>query len=400
MPVAVRPLAELDSVRELFVTLSDNPILALLAGILVTGIIQSSSVSIGILQSMAMTGMIPWSAAVFIVLGQNVGTCFTTMLTSIGANKNTRAASFVHFVYNAAGAVIFSVAAVVFFSFVNPALGDMSASSTNISMIHTGYNMLLLLLLFPLGTVILQVSMKMAGAEKIETVDKSTLPELDESILETPEYALENSAKAVHKLAGLIRTNIVTASNIFTDRKFSDIDDFNVLAAETDKTNTTIKSFITKLYNERLSDNENVAVAALLHILTSLERINGHTKGVVGRAAELREINQTYSESAILMLRDINTKTILCFDETIRALTTNGFQHAELAVQSAEDIQALREDYKVVYRERIASGTHNVQRGIVFIETVRHMARIAHNLKSIAETVTSEEKSVVLNSEV
>ncbi|MDR2558486.1 MAG: Na/Pi symporter, partial [Oscillospiraceae bacterium] len=136
IPESVKPVAELNAVRDLFVVLGDSPLLALLAGVLVTGIIQSSGASIGILQSMEIAGMIPWSTAAFIVLGQNVGTCFTTMLASIGTNRNTRAASFVHFVYNAAGAVVFSIGAFVFFTFINPEFGAQPASSTHVSIIH------------------------------------------------------------------------------------------------------------------------------------------------------------------------------------------------------------------------------------------------------------------------
>jgi phosphate:Na+ symporter len=253
MPAAVKPLAELDAVRGLFMTLGGNPLLALLAGILVTGVIQSSTASIGILQSMAVTGMIPWNAAVFIVLGQNVGTCFTTMLTSIGANKNTRAAAFVHFVYNASGAVIFSIGAFVCFTFITPAFGDTAASSTNVSMIHTGYNVLLLLLLFPLGALILRLAVKMAGEDKMAAAGRCGLTELDESILQTPSYALENSVKAVGKLTGLIRTGAVSAE-------------------DANKASAAITSFLTKLYNEDLGETGKEAVSNLLLELKSLER--------------------------------------------------------------------------------------------------------------------------------
>jgi len=392
MPAAVRPLAGLDIVCDMFVTLGNYPILALLAGILVTGIIQSSTASIGILQSMAVSGMIPWSAAVFIVLGQNVGTCFTTMLTSIGANRNTRAASFVHFVYNAVGAILFSIAAFIFFNFINPAFGAGAASSTNVSMIHTGYNALLLLLLFPLGGLILKIAVKMAGEEKPAVAGRCELTELDESILETPEFALENSVRAVQKLTDLLRTNIVLASEIFTDRKFDKINTFCEHAANAEKANDFIRSFLTKLYNGKLSETENISIAAILHTLTSLERIGNHTKGIVKKAQELRDDKLEYSETAVTMLRNISNRTTSCFDEAVKAYTSNEADSAALAIRSAEEIQALREDYKAGHLERVSGGSYSVQSGVVFMEAVRHMSRIASHSKSIAETVSSEDK--------
>jgi phosphate:Na+ symporter len=383
MPLAVKPLAQLDAVRDLFVTLGDNPLLALLAGILVTGIIQSSSASIGILQSMAISGMIPWSAAVFIVLGQNVGTCFTTMITGIGTNKNTRAASYVHFVYNAAGAVVFSIAFYLFFAFVNPALGAAAASSTQISMIHTGYNVLLLLLLFPLGGTILRVAVKMAGKdEKAHTLH---LTELDESILEAPAYALENSIKAVRSLTGLLRTSLVTALDLFIERAFDKIPQFYTLDASADTTNATIHAFLTKLYNGKLTQEQNVTVATLLHMLIYLERINMHIKGIVRQAEALRDMEMSYTEQDLAVLADLRDKTLSCYDATIHALTSSEPTHAARAVQLAEQIHTLRENVKTEYFARVSSGRVGVQSGIVYMETVRHMSRIASNAKSIVE---------------
>jgi phosphate:Na+ symporter len=393
MPAAVKPLAEMDAVRDIFAALGGNPLLALLAGILVTGVIQSSTASIGILQSMAVTGMIPWSAAVFIVLGQNVGTCFTTMLTSIGANRNTKAASYVHFVYNAVGAVVFSAAAFVFFTFVNPSMGAESASSTNVSMIHTGYNALLLLILFPLGALILKIAEKMASADKdVTSENKCSLTELDESILETPQYAFMNGVKAANKLAETVRANIAAASGIFIDKKYGEIDGFKKSAEDADKANEVIKSFIAKLYNNNLSEIENVAVAALLHNLTGLQRISNHTKGIVKQAEAVKNGNLEYAESASEVLRVICAKAAECYEAAAKALAGGGAKYARQSIQWAEEVQGMREEYKIGHFERVSGGEYNVQSGIVFMETVRHFARIASHSKNIAETAASWEK--------
>jgi len=398
MPVAVKPLAELDVTRNLFLTLGNNPILALLAGIIVTGIIQSSTASIGILQSMAITGMIPWNAAVFIVLGQNVGTCFTTMFTSIGTNRNTRAASLVHFVYNAAGAILFSFIAFIFFNYINPIFGSTAASSTNVSMIHTGYNVLLLLILFPLGNVILKIAVKIAGEEKPAIKGMCEVTELDESILDTPQFALGNSFKAVIKLNDLIGKNIKLASDIFLDKKFNDIDTFFEQTVNADKANDFIRSFLTKLYSQRsfqsdgkLSESENLSIAAILHTLTSLERISNHTKGIVKKAEQLRDNKLEYSEAATALLRNISDKTTSCYNDVISVYSSNDANKASFAIQAAEEIQALRENYKAGHLERVSGGSYNVESGILFLEVARHLSRIASHSKNIAETVSSED---------
>jgi phosphate:Na+ symporter len=390
MPAAVKPLAELDSVREMFVTLGDNPLLALLAGILVTGVIQSSTASIGILQSMAVTGMIPWSAAVFIVLGQNVGTCFTTMLTSIGANRNTRAASFVHFVYNAAGAVIFSIAAFVFFTFINPAFGETVASSTNISMIHTGYNVLLLMILFPLGGVILNIAVKMAGKDKSEETAAFELTELDESILQTPRYAFENVVKAMEKLTRLIRTNIVWACQIFINEKPDKTDDFTARAVEAKTINSAIRAFLMKLHNESLTDSEHACVVALLHNLPRLERINKHTRNIVKKMAELPGDRLKHH-----MLTGLSDDTLLCYDNSIKAFTDNNSEYAKTSQRYADKIQAEYDKYKAAHLERVSDSSYDIQSEIVFLEAARHLARIASNSQSIAETAVHDDNEEI-----
>jgi phosphate:Na+ symporter len=249
----------------------------------------------------------------------------------------------------------------------------------------------MLLILFPLGGVILRIAVKMAGEEKAVKCD---LTELDDSILETPAYALENSAKAVFKLMDMHRADIDLAADIFIDRNFEKISEFQAVSADIDRANLTVRSFLTRLYNENLSEAENLSVATLLHNLTSLERISNHTKGVVKQAEQLRDSKLEYSETASQMLRSIIEKTTKCYNSTVNAISSssNETNYIELAVHGAEEIQALREDYKAGHIERVSSGAYNVQSGIVFMEVVRHMSRIASHSKSVAETASSEDK--------
>jgi len=392
MPDAVKPLTDLDVVQNAFVTFGNNPLLAMLVGIVVTAIIQSSTASIGILQSMAVTGMIPWSAAVFIVLGQNVGTCFTTMLTSIGANRNTRAASYVHFVYNAIGAVVFSIIAFIFFTFINPEFGTEAASATNISFIHTGYNILLLLLLFPLGAVIMRLAVKMAGREKEEATNKRGLTELDDSILETPEYALKNSLEAVKKLTdelGVQVTDAAAAMKLTDERKA----DFWKKIADTDKLNSMIKTFLTKLHNEKLSDSEHVLVVVLLQNLTSLQRISNHVKGIIKQRDDLKSANLPFTEEDEAMLLDTAEKMSSCYGFAVGAFHEQGAYgtgDSEAAAEKADEVMKIRESYKSGHISRVSGGA-NIQTDTILMEIVRHMSRIVYHARSIAESAHGEE---------
>jgi phosphate:Na+ symporter len=393
MPEAVKPLQDLPAVSNLFVTLGGNPILALLVGVLVTAVIQSSTASIGILQSLAFTGIIPWNAAVFIVLGQNVGTCFTTMLTSIGANRNTRAASYVHFVYNAVGAVVFAAGAAIFFGVINPAFGETMASSTNVSMIHTGYNIALLMILFPFGGHILRLAVKMAGKETAVDDDRCEFTdELDENILETPQFALENSVKAVVKLTDVLRTNLITAKSLIIEYTSEKTAEFWVNIKNVDRANETVRRFLTKLYNERAVDLE-ISVVVLLQNLTSLQRISNHTKGIVKQLESLEYEGVKYVEKLDSVVREIYEKTLSCYDDAVEILTKPNTTREiiERAVTGAETVQGMREKYKSGHIERVSSGVHDIESDSMFMEIVRHMSRIVSHTKSIAESAVSDE---------
>jgi len=397
MPAAVRPLAELDVIRELFIMLSHNPLLSLLIGILVTALIQSSNASIGILQSMAMAGVIPWSAAVFIVLGQNVGTCFTTMLTSIGANKNTKAASFVHFIYNMMGAAIFGVGAFVYFQFINTTLGNELIAATNISMLHTGYNVLLLLVLFPLGNIILNLAIKMAGKEKPVNINEFEIIGLDESILETPEFALDNANESVVMLTDKLRQNMLAGVSIFMDHNFDEkSDNFNGTANEIDAINKTIRNFLTKLYDEKLNEEQNITVATLVQGLTSLKRISQHSRGVVKQAKYSDEENYHYSDEDRKKIQDILDRTVSCYNESVNALTYGTIKNAKNVLINADEIIAMRNEYKLKQRERVLQDKYNFEADVVFMEVLRHFAEIAKQTKSIAEVILNNENEAEL----
>ncbi|MDR2570750.1 MAG: Na/Pi cotransporter family protein [Oscillospiraceae bacterium] len=389
MPEAVRPLAELDAAQQLFISMGSNPILGILAGILVTAVIQSSAASIGILQSMAFTGMVPWNAAVYIVLGQNIGTCLTAVLSGIGASKNAQAAAYIHLVYNVVGAVIFCVGGVVFFTFIDPTLGASAITATNISMVHTGYNIAALFLLFPFGKFILNISKKMAGIGKSGTLgDAADLPELDMNILETPSYALENSSKAILKLMSLMRKNLVLGVDIFINKEYKKITGFWSKAKEIDRVNDKINEFLTMLFGEKLSEDENTRVTSLIHATISLKRISNRTKGFAKLAEDMRNNGTSHVNNNDVKMRQIYDKTMLCYNDMITAFKTQDNEVINQIMQNADDIAILRDEYKSGYLTQASSAGYSVETGIAFSEATRHLARIASNIKSVAEAVS------------
>ena len=393
MPAALSPLTELEIVRHLFFTMGQNPILGILIGMLVTAIFQSSAASIGILQSMAIAGMVPWNAAVFLIIGQNVGTCFTAIISSIGTSKNAKATAYIHLIYNVIGATIFGAGAVIFFAAVDPALGKASISATYISVIHSGYNIAAFLILFPLGQVILKIALKMAGLGKpVPIEDKTELVELDESILQTPSFALENSSKSIIMLMDLVRANLVLGVNIFLNREYKKLDTFWINANEIDKVNDKINAFLTLLYNEELSKDDSILVTALIHILISLKRISNRIKGFAKLASQMQENDLRYSNTAASKIKEIYDLTLQCYDHMHSAFLLRDIYDITSTMQNADEIEELRKTYKAEHLTLALGGGYSVESGIAFSEAARHMARIAHNIKSVAESIPIDNK--------
>jgi phosphate:Na+ symporter len=394
MPAAMSPLAELDIARQMFTTMGANPILGILAGLLVVAVIQSSAAAIGILQSMAIAGVVPWNAAVFIIIGTNVGSCLTAIISSIGTSKNARATSYIHLLYNVIGALIFGIGATIFFMAINTAIGNTAINATNISIFHTGYNVAALLLLFPLGKLILKMATKISNLGKATfTEDKSELSRLDESILQTPSYALENSTKSIVLLMELVRVNLVSGVNIFLNREYKKLDSFWISAKEIDRINEKVSAFLTMLYNEELTKDDALLVTSLIHVLISLKRISNRTKGFAKLAKQMQDGGVRYSNTAALKIKRIYELTLRCYDNMYNAFRFRSADAVALTMQDAETIDSMRENYKSEHLALASSGSYSVESGIIFAEAARHMARISHNIKSVAESIQLEEES-------
>ncbi|MCL1912986.1 MAG: Na/Pi cotransporter family protein [Eubacteriaceae bacterium] len=392
MPDALAPVSGLDIVRSFFAYMGNNPILGVISGIIVTAIIQSSTASIGILQSMAMSGMIPVSAALYIILGQNIGTCLTALLSSIGTSRNAIAASYVHLVYNILGASAFGAAAIIYFTVINKSYGPVPITSSGISLVHTGYNAFALVLLYPFGQKILSISEWMAdksAGPSLENASLLELEKLDEAVLEAPQIALENSENSIYKLMGLVRANLELGYNAFAKKEFIQISLFWRNANEIDIANDEISEFLKKLYNEDLAPWEFILAASLINCLISIKRISNRSKGFAKLAEDMRDADADYSEAGSNSLHQIYGAAMECYDYMCKAFMYRDKQAIEMTAKRAGQVEQLRERYQAEHRNMASRGGYSVDAGLAFAEAARHFARIAHNINSVAESISS-----------
>ena len=212
MSSAVEPLQDSAVFRSVFTTLGANPFLGILAGTGVTAIIQSSSASVGILQSLAAAGLVPFNAAIYIIMGQNIGTCVTALLSSIGAKRNAKTAAFMHLLFNVIGTVIFSVGAIIFFQVINPAAGLGQITQTEISLVHTIFNIGTTVLLFPASGLIIKLAKKISRVEESENTEEQVL--LDDRMLETPGIALQSAEKELIRMGHIVADSLEKAKTV------------------------------------------------------------------------------------------------------------------------------------------------------------------------------------------
>ena len=294
MSSAVAPLQESESFCSLFVTLGDNPLLGILAGTVVTAVIQSSSASVGILQSLAAAGLVPFSAAVYIIMGQNIGTCVTAILSSLGAKKNARTAALMHLLFNIIGTGLFSAAAIIYYEFVNPEIGFGYISQTEISMVHTFFNIGTTVILFPLSDWIIRLSKKIGHADEDEQ-DKSEVL-LDDRILETPGIALQSTVREVARMGEIVAESLQVAKGVLFTLKEEEISLLKEEETTVDKLSAGITGYAIKLSGLQISEKEHQDVAHLLQMVSDIERISDYCENISEFAESLYEKKASFSE--------------------------------------------------------------------------------------------------------
>ena len=387
MTIAMEPLRGLEGIRTLFASMGANPILGILAGILVAGLIQSSTASIGILQGMAISVAIPWNAAVYIILGVNIGTTLTAIMSSIGATKNAKAAAYIHLLYNVISVVIFAVPAAIYFSFINQTLATTDISNASISAVHTVFNVASLIVLYPFANLLLTAALKMTGKDKQEDLSDEGVPvHLDDRVLKTPAFALRDTEREIDRLAAMVLDNLSLAIECFFDNN-KDTGVVYVQEDNIDRLEAAIAAYLVKIFNTDLSTRESDRAASLFHTLTDIERIADHAENIAELADMMRAENLSYFDTAVAELQKMCDVTISCYDNAIQALKSKDTKSAKTTFDEEAVVDDLKTIYHSEYINRISTGEYSLRSGVIFLDMLNNLERITDHSKNIAETV-------------
>ncbi|MGN0333938.1 MAG: Na/Pi cotransporter family protein [Lachnospiraceae bacterium] len=389
MSSSVAPLKEMDAFVNLFVVIGKNPFLGILTGALVTAIIQSSSASVGILQSLAAAGLVPFSAAIYIIMGQNIGTCVTAILSSLGAKKNAKTAALMHLLFNIIGTILFCVLAIVYFTVLNPAAGLGTITQTQISLVHTVFNIGTTVLLFPASGLIVKLAKKIGNVDE-EEQEKGKLY-LDERVLQTPGIALQSTWNETIRMSELVLCSMEAARNVLFTQSQEDIDTLKEDEDIVDKMCAGITDYAIRLSGMQISEREHKSVSHMLQILSDVERISDYCENISEYAETLAEKKVTFSEVAKNHMSEIMAETIDSYRYALEALKEKSHEKALKVIEKETIIDDMEIRLRTKHIDRLANNQCNTEAGIVFLDALVGLERISDHARNIAEEVLEGE---------
>ena len=379
MSNAVLPLQGEEWFTSLFVRFS-NPILGVLVGALVTGIIQSSSASVGILQALSATGVITYGSAIPIIMGQNIGTCVTALISSVGATKNARRAAMVHLYFNIIGVTIFlfgfyGLNAVCHFAFV-----DSTIEAWGIAVVHSAFNILATLILLPFAN----------GLEKLailtipDSPEKESFALLDERLLNTPAVAVERARSATADMAELARVGVVQAMSLthqWNDELAQKVRDEE---STVDRYEDALGTYLVKLSGRELSHADSQSVNTLLHTISDFERISDHSVNLLESAEEMHQKNIEFSKDAQEELQVLEDAV-----QDILSRTTDAFRKGDLHLASkVEPLEAVVNELvraiKAHHIARLQTGSCSIEYGFVLDDLLTNYERVCDHCSNVA----------------
>ena len=379
MSSAVSGLSKIPEFQNLFIMFK-NPILGVIVGALLTAVIQSSSASVGILQALSATGAVSYGAAIPIIMGQNIGTCVTALLSSVGTNKNARRASMIHLMFNVIGTIVWLVVFSLISATIKPAILDASASYLGIAISHSIFNVLCTALLLPMSSLLEKLAYILVPDGK----EEESFVELDERLLITPAVALQQCYNVAKKMANEAISGFklaVSSADEYTNEKAERV---RILESNTDRYEDILGTYLTKLSRSRTTDDDSSEVSKLLKAIGDFERISDHSVNILESVEELREKKIVFSDDARKELNVLTSAVSEILDITLSAFSGED----ENAVYNVEPLEQVIDGLKSMLRDRhivrLADGECTVEAGFIWGDILTNLERTSDHCSNIA----------------
>ena len=378
MSGAVSPLADMPEFTGLLTTFN-NPFLGVLVGAVFTGVIQSSAASVGVLQALAMTGAISYSMAIPIIMGQNIGTCVTALLSSIGVNKNAKRVSIIHISFNLFGTAIGLVVYCIARYAVDLALFNDSISPVMIAVFHSIFNIATTIILLPFSNTLVKI------AKKLVTTDNADgQVVLDERLLLSPGLAVKECLEKTNEMAGLARDSFKNALDLFDNYSDSKFDDIEVMEERLDYLEDQLDTFLIHLSGKDVSEDGNNEISKMLHAINDFERIGDHAINMAKLAKQIDDNNLEFSKNARKELTVLNNALREILTLTVEAFSKNDLTEAVKVEPLEQVIDDLTKEIRNYHIERLQKGKCDSRLGVFLTDYITNCERASDHCSNIA----------------
>ena len=392
MSAAVAPLKEVPEFTNML-TMFSNPILGMLAGAVLTAIIQSSSASVGILQALCATGAIGFSTALPIIMGQNIGTCVTAMISSVGGSKNARRTALVHLYFNLIGTIIFMIGFYALNGLVHFAFMEQSIDAAGIATIHTIFNVVATIILLPFGSVLEKLAIMSVPDDAVKTERsefENNIRVLDARFLDTPGYAISMAKSVTIKMAEAVYEAMTLAMNLIKEYNEEAGNRVIELEEEVDRYEDLLGAYLLKISSKDLSEKESHQLTVMLHCINDFERIADHAINIKESAEEKFTKGLQFSEKAAMELEIFGSAIQEIVDITVSMFKNDDLNMASRVEPLEEIIDDLSVDMKTRHVTRLRKGTCTIELGFVLQDLTTNFERVADHCSNIALYVLQE----------
>lgn len=391
MSGAIKPYTDAPIFAQAFALLGSNPFLGVLVGAIVTAVMQSSSASVGVLQTLAMNGVVTTNAAVYICLGSNIGSCYTALLSSIGASKNSKRAAIINLLFNCFGVLIFALIGFGIFT-VNKRIANATIDSVQISIFHTIFNVVNTIIMFPIANLLVKVSCIIVKEGKVENESSELSLEnhLDDRIMKTPSFAIEATLKEINEMGILAYENTRLSINAAMYGDYEDIQKVYENEKKINKYEKSIASYLVKINNLSLNDLQHKTVKNLLYTINDLERVGDHAKNIAEFAETMKNDNLKFSDKVIGELGRMNEKVLQSLNASLEARKSGNTDLIKDVLKYEDEVDLIEQDIRERYISRLLDEECNIESGVLFMDIIGNLERVSDHAFNIAGYLKDE----------
>ena len=399
MSSSIAPYTDAPIFSQAFQIVGSNPFLGILIGIIVTAVLQSSSASVGILQTLALNGVVTTNAAIYITLGQNIGSCVTALISSAGTTRTAKRAACMHILFNIAGALLFGTVGFILFS-IYPALAAHNITSVEISVFHTFFNITCTLVMFPFANLLVKISGLIvrenekqddfAELEAKDAVAAEIARHFDSRLLVQPSVAVETAKNEVIAMGNLALDNIKYAAEATQKNDQTMVDKVYEIEHKVDLYEKYLTDFLIKVNNLSITQEQHLLVKNLFHAIIDIERVSDHAENIAELAKYKIEHQIIFSEKGTQELNQLWDKVVHCFEEAVKARGTGSGQAIQNVLRIEDEVDDLEEELRNKHIERLSAGLCIPSNGVVFLDILSNLERMSDHANNIVDCIQEE----------